>query len=934
MKNTLYSMLALIIALPMTWALADDKDFDDKHTAIAKSMDITDRASGIHNTSNIGLFFENYGRFSYGSYLYGNACEFPANSNQNYLYLMSAMVGVAPDAASGRSASVIQSRYTTSTDWMPVGGYHQGPATDIAFSDNTATWPNSEWYSQDEEGGTLIISTQDSYCVYNDEGNQNEVLGIQIAQTGYAFGLSDYEDMIFFTFEVTNQSDASYDSVYFGLYHDFDVGNDPGGVNDYSDDMLEFDAANDFIIVSDADHSSQEWNIEPGMMGIVLLESPQLNGAMAGITDMHYRKFEDNDAMQMALLSSNLDYLPAGIDPLTFFNTGNSADIHFDDTKIIPSTGRDIYSTISSGPFDLAPTDTLTFIMGIVAGTTEEDLYNNLTVAQGLYANDFVAPKPPDSPLLTGVAGHNEITLYWTNAVEGVPDELSGALDFEGYRLYKSIDRGLSWDQIDRNLYPETGSETVPLKSYDRINGWGDDAGLQYTYTDSLLIDGIEYWYAITAFDHGNSLIGSLESPIGNSVEASNVVSLVPVSISPAYETGEVSSLVHYGGGNSNYALNIDPVSSDQLNNFTYDLQFLYEFQNEIGNPGIWASVVIDDSSVVPTIHYGIEFTAVDQINIINNDTRTVYWSGPLGLEVPYPFGSAFTVYFHRVDTLNQPSSGDLLSLNFCAELLRYDGQDTLTVISPQRFDIGHNLVSEDGLILSLDPQPIIQNISIPPILDFAIELEVADLDSIQDMDYQITVTQSGQDTEDNTYLVLKTTDENSVVIGVADTLYNGWGIQYRGWTAWAGFDPAHPPPPGTSATFSTLPPIPPTIQDYYQFGIIDAQTNPALIEGGMKDIRVVPNPYMAGSLWETEGGSFVREPVRQIQFTNLPVDCEINIFTLSGDLIKTLEHDASHGTETWDMRAEGGREIVSGIYLYQVKSAGFEYLNRFAVIK
>jgi len=96
----------------------------------------------------------------------------------------------------------------------------------------------------------------------------------------------------------------------------------------------------------------------------------------------------------------------------------------------------------------------------------------------------------------------------------------------------------------------------------------------------------------------------------------------------------------------------------------------------------------------------------------------------------------------------------------------------------------------------------------------------------------------------------------------------------------------------------------------------------------------VVPNPYMAGSLWETEGGSFVREPVRQIQFTNLPVDCEINIFTLSGDLIKTLEHDASHGTETWDMRAEGGREIVSGIYLYQVKSAGFEYLNRFAVIK
>lgn len=927
-------MIALIIMLPLTMVFADDKDLDDKHLAIAKPMDLTDRASGIHNASNIGLFFENYGKFSYGSFQYGNAGEFPINSNHNYLYLMSAMVGVAPDAASGRTANVIQSRYTSSTDWVPLGGYHQGPGTDIAFSDNTATWPNGEWFLQGEDGSARIVSTQDSYCVYDDAGNQNEVLGIQIAQTGYAFGLAAYEDMIFFTFEITNHSDASYDSVYFGLYHDFDIGNDLGGVNDYADDMLEFDAANDFIIVSDADQNSPEWNSAPGMMGIVLLESPQLNGTMAGITDMHYRRFEDKDDTQMALLSSNLDYLPAGVNPLTFFNTGNSSDIHFDDPGILPSSGLDIYGTISSGPFNLNPTDTLTFIMGIVAGINEADLYNNLSVAQDLYANDFKAPKPPASPILTGVAGHHEITLYWTNAVEAEPDELSGALDFEGYRLYKSLDRGLSWDQIDRNLYPETGSEPVPFASFDRINGWGDDAGLQYTYTDSQLIDGIEYWYAITAFDHGNSLIGSLESPIGNSVEVSNVISIVPVSIPAAYETGDVSNLIHYGGGNSNYNLNVDPVSSGQLNSFTYDLHFLYEFQNEIGNPGVWASVVIDDSSAVPTIHYGIEFTAVNRINIINIDTKTVYWSGLLGFEVPYPFGSAFTVYFHQVNPPNRPSSGDLLSLNFCAELSRFDGQDTMTVISPQRFDLGQNLVSNDGLILSLDPQPTIQDINIPPILDFEIEFEVADLDSIQDMDYQLTVTGSGFDTEGTGYLILRTTDENSVEIGVADTLYNGWGIQFRGWTAWIGFDPAHPPPPGTTATFSTLPPIRPTIQDYYQFGINAAKTNPVMLVKDMNEIRVVPNPYMAGSLWETERGSFVREPVRQIQFTNLPVDCEINIFTLSGDLIKTLEHDALHGTETWDLRAEGGREIVSGIYLYQVKSAGFEYLNRFAVIK
>jgi len=938
MNNKLYTVLALIIMLPMTWTLADEKDIDDKQAAIAKSMDLSDRAAGIHNGSNISLFFENYGIFSHNSFLYGDAGEFPANSNQNYLYLMSAMVGVAPDAASGRSANVIQSRYATSTDWMPVGGYHQGPATDIAFSDNTATWPNGEWFWQDDEGAALIVSTQDSYCVYNDDGNQNEVLGIQIAQTGYTFGLSDYEDMIFFTFELTNHSSVNYDSVYFGLYHDFDVGNDPGGANDYTDDMLSFDSVNDFMFVSDADNMSVEWDIEPGSMGIALLESPTINGAMAGITDMHYRIFQDNDSTQMALMSSNLDYLPGGIDSRTFFNTGASADIHYDDPGIIASGGRDIYGTISSGPFDLSPADTLIFIIGLIAGINEIDLYRNLEIAQQIYEDNFAVPKPPASPQLGAIAEHGKITLYWTSKLESELDDLSGVQDFEGYRLYKSIDRGLKWDQIDRNVVPDIGLDPIPFTSFDRINEWGDDTGLQYTYIDSPLIDGIEYWYSITAFDHGDSQIGSLESPIGNTTDAQNVISVVPISSPSAYEAASVDGLIHYGGGNSNYKLNIDPVSQDLLTSYTYFLSFDYAHRQEIGDPGIKSNVDIVDSSRVPTKHYGFEFVSPSALDLyINTTQELIYSSMPFYWDDVWSYiwaDSAFYLSFEHTDISKSPSPGDYFSLNFSATLLRVEGSDTLIVMQSQKFDPEVSLVSEDGLILSLDPQPTIQNINIPPILDFEIEFEVADLDSIQELDYQITVTQSGIDTEGNPYLVLRTTDENSTEIGVADTLYNGWGIQYRGWTAWFGFDPAHPPPPGTSATFSTLPPIRPTIQDYYQFGIIDAKSNPDMLAEDMNEIRVVPNPYMAGSLWEAEGGSFVREPVRQIQFTNLPVDCEINIFTLSGDLIKTLEHDALHGTETWDLRAEGGREIVSGIYLYQVKSAGFEYLNRFAVIK
>ena len=930
MKNSLNTGIILALLLLVSVAMADKEGM--LGTPLSKGMEISDRAYGIHNASNISLFFTNYGVISWGSFANGNAGEFPTNSNHHYLYLMCPMVGVAPDADSGRPANVITSRYPTATDWNPLPGYHQPPATDIAFSDNPATWPNSVWPLQNEAGDAVIKSSQDSYCVYNDDNNTTETLGIQVAQTGYAFGLSDFEDMIFFTFEITNTSATTYDSVYFGLYHDFDVGNDPGGENDYSDDALVFDKDENFLYVYDSDHSSPEWGQAPGMMGIAFFETPEIDGTMAGITDMHYGIFENSEDIQMTLLSSNLDYLPDGVDGTTFFNTGAVGNKHYDDPSIIASTGADIYGTISSGPYDLSTTDTLTYVIGLIAGVDENDLHKNLQVAKIIYADDFVTPKPPKPPALSGIAGHNRITLYWTNELQAEVDELSGDQDFEGYNLYRSDDGGASWDGIDRNTYPEIGPDPVPLVSYDRVNGLGNDAGLQYTYIDEDVLNGIEYWYSITAFDQGDDLIASLESPLGNSPSVDNVISITPVSTSAGYTPDAISGLSHYDGS-STYALQVTPVES-QLSTYTYELRFLYAIQKEIGNSGIWATIDIIDSSKVGTLNYGIRFTAADQIDIIDIDTQAILWYGGLYPGYPYPFDDQFILTFFWEDTTQIPEQGELISLNFSAELLRYDGHDTVQVIAPQRFEPGVELVSSDGLIINMEPQDQIQNLNIPPSLDMEVDLEVANVHSLQEMDYQITVTGTGTDSAGATYIIIQTTDKNASIVRDADTLSTGESIYFRGVLVEFSFNEGSPPTVGTVITFSTLPIIPPSIEDYYSFGIAEGQIDDGLLADEMSNIRVVPNPYMAGSIWESEMGSYVREPEKKIQFTNLPGDCEIRIFTLAGDLIKTLEHNATHGTETWDLRAEGGREIVSGVYLYQVKSASHEYVNRFAVIK
>ena len=936
-RKILVSVLLISLLLPLG-IHADQKDIHDKSFTRSESIlaDVTDRASGIHNASNIGLYFENVGRIS-RDYGYGSAGEFPINSFHNYLFRLTPMVAIAPDHDSGRPVNVIQSLFVDFKEWEAVAGYH-GPSAQIAFSDDMATWPESVWFFQNEDSEDHIVSSQDSYCVYNDANNSVEVLGIQMAQTGYAFGLAEFEDLIFFTFEITNTSVASYDSVYLGFYHDFDIGNDPGGADDYSDDRLGFDRANNFIWGYDADDYSTEWGQSPGMMGITFLETPMIYGVPAGITDMHHSRIANDDATLMTIFSSNLDYLPAGIDPNNYFFSGDSPDIHFDDLEGLDVTGQDIWGSIASGPFDLSPADTLKFVIALVAGHNLDDLYTNLEAAQTLHSKNFEFAKPPATPVLNGVAGDGSVTLFWSDEVEGLVDNASMLQDFEGYNLYRSVNRGLSWDQIDRNQVMDAGPNAVPLARYDRANGIGDDTGIAYSYRDETVINGIEYWYSLTAFDQGNSSIASLESPIGNSLAPKNVVGLTPRSNATNHISSASSGVTHTGTGRSNYLLKVDPVSPDLLSSYKYLLTFDYVHRQEIGDPGVRAYVEILDSSIVPTTQYGFDFLTSSVVDLYNlTSQEIIYPNMPFYWDYIWSYiwaDGALYVNFENTDVSKSPSPGDYFSLIFAATLRRIAGSDTTIVMESQQFEPDIPLVSEDGLVMRFEPQPILQDISVPPILNYSLDFEVMDEDSLIESGYRISVSGIGTGPEDETFLITGVLREVDTVLFEADTVYSLESITFDGIEATLTFDHESPPPVGTTTTLTSVPPWSPHIQDAYSFGVIEEEFNPPDKENELQSIRVVPNPYMAGSLWEAEYGSYRREPIRQIQFTNLPSECEIRIFTLSGDLIKTLEHNTTHGTETWDMRAEGGREIVSGIYLYQVESAGIEYLNRFAVIK
>ena len=98
----------------------------------------------------------------------------------------------------------------------------------------------------------------------------------------------------------------------------------------------------------------------------------------------------------------------------------------------------------------------------------------------------------------------------------------------------------------------------------------------------------------------------------------------------------------------------------------------------------------------------------------------------------------------------------------------------------------------------------------------------------------------------------------------------------------------------------------------------------------------MVPNPYVAAASWEERPEVSGRGP-RKIQFTHLPEQCTIKIFTMRGELVRTLEHNgiAGDGAEFWDLKTEDNQDVAYGIYFYHVEAPGIgEKVGKFALIK
>ena len=117
------------------------------------------------------------------------------------------------------------------------------------------------------------------------------------------------------------------------------------------------------------------------------------------------------------------------------------------------------------------------------------------------------------------------------------------------------------------------------------------------------------------------------------------------------------------------------------------------------------------------------------------------------------------------------------------------------------------------------------------------------------------------------------------------------------------------------------------------------AEEAPRAPSNDMAKIRVVPNPFRqrSGFLDPTQNN--------RLAFVNIPAKCTIRIYTLAGDLVKIIEHDA-FGETTWGSESAGNylqtdfsESPAAGLYIYHVTShvagqEGQSHVGKFMIIR
>jgi hypothetical protein len=579
----------------------------------------------------------------------------------------------------------------------------------------------------------------------------------------------------------------------------------------------------------------------------------------------------------------------------------------------------------ASGPFILEAGKTERFSLAMGFGQNLRELRVTTKVVQQIYKANYQFAVPPPMPTAQAFAGDGFVTLTWDNAAERAFDPITNENDFEGYRIYRSTDPTFLDPQI---IYTGTGTRPIgngkPIAQFDlknEIYGFsqttvegiayflGEDTGLKHTFTDTNVINGQKYYYAVCAYDRGvdsvqiypsENAISVSQTLRGGVILPKNVVEVIPNPPVVGYQNAETLNLVHSEGRGSG-TVNIEVLNSKLVpDNHTFSIQFYGH-----------------EDSVAAEYYRMIDITAGDTLFDFGDDFEGI-GSGPAGAGILPIIKTNHTI---QIDSSN---TGLVTSNSNAPYKVRYSISYPINyrrIGFPEDIDIVFSDTFIDTSVAGVGA----------PVRPVKFTVIAKTLQGDQKLKFRFRSTNStlGLPVNHQDYIEILTAPASQPT-----QLRPTWRLEVD--TTGLNGQSVIPPTLGDVYRIRLIYPL--TKEDKFTFITKGQSLNSELAKQQFsEEPYVVPNPYVAAASFEPQRFAVMGRGERKIEFRNLPANCTIRIYTLNGELVQTLKHDGNinKGYIEWNLRNSDQLEIAPGLYIYHVDGGEVgTYIGKFAIIK
>ena len=665
-----------------------------------------------------------------------------------------------------------------------------------------------------------------------------------------------------------------------------------------------------------------------------------------------------------------------------------SADTINTAQELLAEAGDNIFN-FGTGPLSLKVGESQRFSMAILFGNDLQDLVLNAETSTKILEADYRFAQPPAKPIVSVVPGDGRVTLYWDTRAEESIDPLSGVKDFQGYKIYRSRDYTFSdvYTITDGKGNPFLGKGIAQFDVVDSLSGYhpveyegravkfwlGENTGLVHEYVDSTITNGIKYYYAVVAYDGGTSEIPPSETQAvilkdavtGQLTFETNTAEVVPGKVGAGIQGAQVGidGVPQQLVGNSTGDLFVKILDELKVEDKLYTVEFngptSYNVKDSTGikeefvskdtifvelrNKNIVAnSIKVYDANgnLIPASSYetnpafgrikGSSFNALPagQVFKVEYSYYPVFNSSLVNNEDANPTFNGMKVFVKNdalaIDAENTKFIGDV-DVNITSAIRT--GAQLPGVFQNYRADWEIRWLNLDTLAngkwANIGDTALTTQFA-PAVAPFNIINTTENVKGEFLIQENIPALRGNGQWDFGETIVLRPTN----AAGVAVT----YGILFNKSTdSTVTTDKL----PKNGDVFKIVTTKPFKVGDKYMFESKKSEfvaADPASI---IEDIYVVPNPYVGYSPAEEPGRTIGRRGERVLQFRNLPPTCTIRIYTITGELVQTINKDDQTSMATWDLLSFEGQRISYGVYIYHVDIPGVgEKIGRIGVIK